>query len=233
MTTVDRRRALLSALVFSLLAPGRSMARGYVIFGHHVLDDSDPRVVAAKALLDAAPTSGTPFEVAKYFVTNVPARFQYAWPEPDAAHPTDANPLIVEFFRQMGASKDGGDTTPWCAAFVNWCIARVGLKGTGSPASQSFLRLPWLKPIWAAKGGGDLAAAKTGDILVFTSSTDAAHGHVAFFSRWIDEKHSTLEMLGGNQIQPGDHLHVIDFKRRSNDDGTLFLNAILSAPALH
>jgi len=32
------------------------------------------------------------------------------------------------------------DETPWCAAFVNWCLEQGGIKGTGKPNARSYIK---------------------------------------------------------------------------------------------
>jgi hypothetical protein len=48
-------------------------------------------------------------------------KIRTAWPEPNPAHPTLANPVIVLFFLAT-KTEPSGDKTPWCAAFMNWCL---------------------------------------------------------------------------------------------------------------
>lgn len=73
--------------------------------------------------------------------------------------------------------------TPWCAAFVGWCLRAAGAPYTGSAGARSYLR-------W----GVPLEASRRGCVAVYERGV--AQGHVAFWLR------STLThdfLLGGNQ----------------------------------
>jgi len=166
----------------------------------------------AHAILSSAPLTGTPFEVAQYFVTSVAPKYQRAWPEPDPAHPTLANPLIVLFFLATHTTPSG-DTTAWCSAFVNWCLARVGIRGTMNASSQSFADLGWGEEVWNRSNGEPMpTTAKPGDLAIFQRLSDPQHGHICFFSKISEQQPKSIEVLGGNQILivRGHKLHLID-----------------------
>jgi uncharacterized protein (TIGR02594 family) len=96
----------------------------------------------------------------------------------------DSNPRVVEYLRStsLGHAMASDDATPWCSAFVNWCLERVGVVGTGSAAARSWLH-------W----GQRLALPRRGCIAVF--SRDGG-GHVGFFIRYTS---GGILVLGGNQ----------------------------------
>lgn len=105
---------------------------------------------------------------------------------------TRANPLIVAFFLQatdFDPDDIRGDQTPWCAAFVNWCLMRSGKRGTRSASSGSFRCV-----------GNETPEPTTGDIAVFKNvGEDEAcrgSGHVAFHVR---NAGADIYVLGGNQ----------------------------------
>jgi uncharacterized protein (TIGR02594 family) len=176
-----------------------------ITLGKKILPPDDPAWNDAFKILDAAPTGTVPFRVALYFKENVPSRFQEAWPE------SDANPVIVKFFYDLKQTP-AGDTTPWCAAFVNWCLSRSAIKGTNSAASQSFIDQKWGNEIWKA-GDGTPSVAKQGDIVVFKHRSNPAKGHVAFFNRMDPRQSGHIEVLGGNQLKKvgGTIIHLIDY----------------------
>jgi uncharacterized protein (TIGR02594 family) len=248
------RRFLIAAAASAVCAPSSVLARddedwriireqaleqgAPVTLGRLVppADDASWREVAA--LIAGAPDAArdgrrpTPFEVARYLVTAVPDTYRMAWPEPNPAHPTYANPLILWFF---GATKTHpqGDETAWCAAFVNWCLKRAGVQGTGSAASQSFLKSGWGHAVWR-DGESDLPdAARPGDIAVFRTRYDTGHGHVGFFAGISKTRAKSIEVLGGNQLtghgRARRHLIDIDTFRV---DRELQLVAVLTAPGL-
>lgn len=99
-----------------------------------------------------------------------------------------ANPLLVRFFHDIGYHKTPypGDCTPWCAATVSWCLKRAGQPIPSDPASsQSFLGY-----------GKRVTEPEPGDLCVFTTIGDTAHGHVGMYLRSTDD---TVSVLGGNQ----------------------------------
>lgn len=82
-----------------------------------------------------------------------------------------------------------GNSNPWCASFVNWCLKQAGYPPTASPASsQSFRRdknyIAIDKPLY-------------GSVVVFTDAHDSTRGHVGFLYAF-DEKDRPI-VLGGNQ----------------------------------
>lgn len=93
------------------------------------------------------------------------------------------NPRILEYLKTVGHFPH--DETPWCSAFANWCMGRVGLLGTGRPNALSWLT-------W----GDEIKVPQTGCIAVFSRPPDPAHGHVAFY---CGETQRYIDVLGGNQ----------------------------------
>ena len=107
------------------------------------------------------------------------AQWQHRW-----------NPVIVGFYESTTLKPDyvfkKGDTIDWCAAFLNWCLARAGYDTTNNAMSGSF-RTNFRKP------------EAPGDIIVFRKRDkggDQGFGHVGIF---INETSSAYTVLGGNQ----------------------------------
>lgn len=107
--------------------------------------------------------------------------------------PGDANnPRVLEYLRTCSQTAGGNlaewgttrDSTPWCSAFVNWCLLEAGIEGTRSAAARSWER-------WGAKVG-----PIRGAIAVLSRGPNPARGHVAFFVR---ESPGAVWLLGGNQ----------------------------------
>jgi uncharacterized protein (TIGR02594 family) len=143
-------------------------------------------VAKADALLLAAPRQKLPLDVMKYLEAL-----------PDENVDNEAynggwrvrwNPLIVRFFTETKTTP-AGDTTAWCAASLNWVLARCGLHRTESASSGSFR---------ASEGLTDNPHA--GDIVVFVSKDPdearVGHGHVGLF---LEQNASEILVLGGNQ----------------------------------
>lgn len=77
------------------------------------------------------------------------------------------------------------DETPWCAAFVGWCLQQVGKRGTGRASARSYLT--WGKP--AIK-------PSAGCIAVLSRPGTPGSGHVGFF---VGGNEIAVRLLGGNQ----------------------------------
>jgi len=96
------------------------------------------------------------------------------------------NPRIIEYHSSC-TLRATNDETPWCSAFVNWCMIQAGLSGTDNAAARSWLQ-------W--KEGSKIKSPKLGCIAVFKRGTNPWEGHVGMFS---DEGDSHIQVLGGNQ----------------------------------
>lgn len=96
------------------------------------------------------------------------------------------NDRVLEYLAttRLGRWAQGRDETPWCSAFVNWCMARAGQEGTDSAAARSWLG-------W----GVELEEPKVGCVVVLKRGAPPS-GHVALFER---QEGTTLHLLGGNQ----------------------------------
>ncbi len=102
---------------------------------------------------------------------------------------------VLEYLRTttLPAAMASNDETPWCSAFVNWCMIEAGVKGTGSAAARSWLS--WGEPI---------DEPVRGCVTVLSRGTG---GHVGFYLRTVGDK---LHLLGGNQ---GDAVRVAGYDR--------------------
>jgi uncharacterized protein (TIGR02594 family) len=97
-----------------------------------------------------------------------------------------SNPRIVQY--HSGTNIEGyDDKASWCSSFVHWCLAQVGIAGTGSALARSWLE--WGQP---------LQAPVPGCIAVLYRDDPASwKGHVGFFLR-VDAQQ--VHLLGGNQL---------------------------------
>ena len=78
------------------------------------------------------------------------------------------------------------DATPWCAAFVCWCLERAGIPSTKRASARSYLH-------WGRK----LDEPQLGCIVVFSRpSAGPGSGHVAFY---VGTEADQVRVLGGNQ----------------------------------
>lgn len=101
------------------------------------------------------------------------------------------HPQIAAYFQSLTNPNQFklSDETPWCAAFVNWCLAQAGADRSHSPLARSFMTVgkDVLPPI-----------AQEGDVAVFFSTKNNINGHVGFYICHSKDKQSVL-ILGGNQ----------------------------------
>ena len=86
----------------------------------------------------------------------------------------------------LGSAARSRDETPWCSAFVNWCVKQAGLVGTKSALARSWLN--WGEP---------LSTPRRGCIAVF--ERERIFGHVGFY---LEETDTQIKVLGGNQQDP-------------------------------
>lgn len=93
------------------------------------------------------------------------------------------NPRVVEYHAAT-TLRSTQDETPWCSAFVNWCMSRAGVTPTGSAMARSWLA-------WGAAW-----SLETGAVAVLSRGTNPAQGHVGFVVGWDAE---SVWLLGGNQ----------------------------------
>jgi uncharacterized protein (TIGR02594 family) len=75
------------------------------------------------------------------------------------------------------------DSTPWCAAFVNWCLIQAGKPSLNTAWARSFLNY-----------GTPTTTPNRGDIVVFERGDG---GHVGFFDSYTPN--GNILVLGGNQ----------------------------------
>lgn len=92
------------------------------------------------------------------------------------------NERILEY-HSATSLKATDDETPWCSAFVSWCLEQAGVKSTKNAWARSYMK--WGKPI---------SKPVKGCVAVFTRGTSS--GHVAFF---LEDNGLSISCLGGNQ----------------------------------
>jgi len=162
--------------------------------GAELLPPDDPLWDKAHQILVSAAAAKTPYKMAEY-LSSIPDEFRREW-----SRRVTANPVIVLLWTATKIKKPPkGDITPWCAAFMNWCLSNANprIAGTGSPSSQSFLH--WGTEVWNKSSGKAPANAKRGDVAVFTHKSDPGHGHVTFFYGLSKDNPKYVDVLGGNQ----------------------------------
>lgn len=113
------------------------------------------------------------------------------------------NPRILEYFasvRNIGMRWKMRDETPWCSAFVNWCVEKAGFEGTKSALSTS-----WLS--W----GRETQQPVKGCLAIF--SREGGGGHVGFYVDEVQAGEETfIRILGGNQDDPETEIGSVNLK---------------------
>jgi uncharacterized protein (TIGR02594 family) len=152
----------------------------------------DQEVAKGDELVLASPRGATPFETMKYFadIKEMNAQGEHY----NAGWRSRWNPVVVRFF-ECGGMTPSGDETFWCAASLNWVLARSGFVGTCSSSSSSFRCV-----------GRETKDPSPGDIVVFKHKDEdlarAGRGHVGLF---ISRTGASINVLGGNQVKAGHH----------------------------
>ena len=116
---------------------------------------------------------------------------------------TANNPRVLEYLAtvtNIGPTWRSRDETPWCSAFVNWCVEKAGYVGTKSALSTS-----WLS--WGKKIDNPVK----GCLAVFSRA--GGGGHVGFY---IDEtptlSETYIRILGGNQEHMETDIGAVNLK---------------------
>lgn len=183
---------------------------------------SDIEIKTAELILKNAPFDCKPIEVAEYFLAVGAGAYGAPLRSYAREWPVRANPVIFHFFSST-LTKPDGDVTPWCAAFLNWCILRSKAKerdeigqapGSFSISGKRFPtdNIRQFTTNSASSGSfrcwADISTPRRGDIVVFRDAgTDAmtaqclGTGHVAFYLSV--PRPGYVRVLGGNQLSPG------------------------------
>lgn len=96
------------------------------------------------------------------------------------------NPRVLEYLRSttnLSRAATSKDETPWCSAFVNWCLQQAGYETTRNALARSWLN-------W----GQAIDVPRRGCIVVF--EREKKFGHVGFY---LEETETDIKVLGGNQ----------------------------------
>ena len=96
------------------------------------------------------------------------------------------NPIILNYFHEIGHKWVKDDETAWCSAFVNWCALKAGLERSDKLDARSWLKV-----------GQEVTKPMPGDIVVFwRNDPNSWQGHVAIY---VGESKTFVYALGGNQ----------------------------------
>lgn len=96
------------------------------------------------------------------------------------------NPVIVNFFHEIGFDWVNSDETAWCSAILNYLAMKTGYERSGALDARSWLRV-----------GKSITTPTVGDVVVlWRNDPNGWEGHVGMFIRI---KGNYVYVLGGNQ----------------------------------
>lgn len=194
-------------------------------FGNHPATPAEERI--GKKLLDKAPTNCRPIDVALYFLSIGQGKYGDENKPYITAWPVRWNPVIKGFF-DATKTNPNGDTTAWCAAFVNYCLMKAATDKTLPSNSSERTKSAGSKSF--RKWGKETNSPKPGDLVVFINKKDTTYGHVGFF---LAEKDDDILVLGGNQFEGTPVRHTINRKLISKDGTVLEFHSYRTEEQLH
>lgn len=99
------------------------------------------------------------------------------------------HPRILEYIESTALPDHmHHDETPWCSAFVNWCLMQAGYRGTGKASARSWLVWGQALPISEPRHGCI--------VVLWRGEPTSPQGHVGFYHRNGAGK---IWLCGGNQ----------------------------------
>jgi uncharacterized protein (TIGR02594 family) len=110
------------------------------------------------------------------------------------------NPRVVQYLKStnLGKPANRNDETPWCSAFVNWCVEQSGEDGTNSASARS----------WMGWGRKLKKPTKGCVVVLWRGSKHGTQGHVGFYVRSVGR--GSFVLLAGNQ---GDRVSTLTFSK--------------------
>lgn len=181
----------------------------------------------AKEVLKGVPTNFTPIDVALYFHDVGQGKYGEDRKPYITAWPVRWNPVIVEFFKATQL-QPSGDTTAWCAAFMNYCLMKA-VEGKTMPSGAS-QRTKSAAALSFKNWGKETQTPTPGDIVVFKNVRSPGKGHVGFF---LADQGNKVLVLGGNQYEGSPTRHTINRKALLKDGPILKLHSYRTEPQLH
>lgn len=197
----------------------------YIPFGTQPPTDEETEL--AQRVLDGVPRGRLPVEVALYFLDVASGKYGEDLRPFTTAWPVRWNPVIVAFFTSTN-TLPSGDTSPWCAAFMNYCLVKSA-EGRTLPAGSDEPTLSAAARSFR-KWGSATDSPQPGDVVVFINSASPGHGHVGFF---IAENDTAILVLGGNQFEGQPVRHAINRKWIKKKGQILQFHSYRADPQLH
>ncbi len=98
------------------------------------------------------------------------------------------NPVVLNYFKDIGHKWVATDETAWCSSFVNWVALRANVERSHKLTARSWLNV-----------GTTIKQPKINDVVIFWRHKKSSwKGHVGFFISYSEDK-KHIYVLGGNQ----------------------------------
>jgi uncharacterized protein (TIGR02594 family) len=98
------------------------------------------------------------------------------------------NPIVLNYFKEIGHTWVTTDETAWCSAFMNWVALKAKVELSNKLTARSWLQV-----------GAEIKEPKLNDVVVFWRSEKSSwKGHVGLFISYSEGK-KYIYVLGGNQ----------------------------------
>ncbi|EDP96535.1 TIGR02594 family protein [Kordia algicida OT-1] len=120
------------------------------------------------------------------------------------------NPIIVNYFKEIGHRWVTTDETAWCSAFMNWVALKAGKQKSGKLNARSWLLV-----------GRQVTTPQQGDVVVlWRERKHSWKGHVGVFIGYSEDQ-KQIYVLGGNQnnqvnIQQYPAYRLLGFRELAN-----------------
>ena len=98
------------------------------------------------------------------------------------------NPIVLNYFKEIGHTWVSTDETAWCSAFINWVALKAKVQRSNKLTARSWLQV-----------GTEINKPKLNDVVVFWRHKKSSwKGHVGLFISYSEDK-KHIYVLGGNQ----------------------------------
>ncbi len=98
------------------------------------------------------------------------------------------NPIVLNYFKEIGHTWVATDETAWCSSFVNWVALKAKVERSHKLTARSWLNV-----------GAEIKEPKLNDLVIFWRHKKSSwKGHVGFFISYSEDK-KYIYVLGGNQ----------------------------------
>ena len=98
------------------------------------------------------------------------------------------NPIVLNYFKEIGHTWVSTDETAWCSAFTNWVALKAKVERSNKLTARSWLQV-----------GTEINKPKLNDVVVLWRHKKSSwKGHVGLFISFSDDK-KHIYVLGGNQ----------------------------------